>query len=384
MLSAIRPTFQTSPMNAASDPAVSNPHAPAAAEPADAVALSVPAPLDARAEVHEKSEPGRKAAIVAAGLAAAVLTGALVPVVGGLLQTVPQTVSQNVRVPVPGGVSRLASNAQTPVPAQAQEDPAQPGQPQDPAQLVAAMAMASEQSAQALPQANQVHADWGKDLAAMQATAKDMAGHVDALMRDSKKDAAAHHTAIDAGLATLTRQVNEFQSRLQKEQPAVDQFVGQNRDNLNQVGTISFNLERNIEDAASQYGYFTPERQALRDLGRDVHRATLDLSMATEKASTVRAEDKALADNMKAVQEILGQVQKATEASRTDSKAMGQVDNGVRVLENAFKILGQLTEQSQKDVQEAASRSHKGAEDLLVVWQSFGGGAQQQAPAVQK
>lgn len=380
MLTAVRPTSpRTQP---ASAPRVANPHAPEAPGPADDVQLSAPSSLSAAAESAAAPQRGRTAALAAAGLAAVVLTGVMAPVLGGLINSVPpDAISQTVSIPVAGGqpIAGLPGAVRAEAPAQTSQ-PAAPAQTQDPAALVAAMVGAAEQSAQALPQANQVHAQWTQDLTAMQATTADLAHHVDALMRDSKTDAAAHHAAIDSALAKLGQQAADLQTRMAKEQPGVDKFLGQNRDNLNQIGTISFNLERNVDQAASQYGYFTPERQALRQLGSEVHTATKDLAMATERTTTVRANDKALADNMKAVQQLVAQVQKAADGSKTSSSALSTVDNGARVLQNAFKILGQVSQQSQQDVDQAAALSHQGAADLGVVFHSLGGGQAQAQP----
>lgn len=389
MLSAIRPAIQTAP---ASAPAVASPHAPASEAPlvaSDGVTLSPPPALEptAAATAPDGEGAGRRAAIVAAGLTAAVLAGVLGPVVGGALNTVgPDVASQSVTLAIPGGVNDptlvLPGAAKAPAPtgeAAAAAVETQQGdstsQQQSVTELVGQMGGLAEASSKLLPQANGAHAEWAKDLTAMQATAKSLVGHVDALIRDGKTYNAAHHLAIDAGLTRYAQQAAELQDRIAREQPVVDQFLGQNRDNLNQIGTISYNLEANINKAASQEGYFTPQRQELRQLGKEVHKATLDVAISTEKATAARALDKALAENLKVVTQLIEQTQKANDAAKTKGANLDQLDAGVRVLENAAKVLGNIVDQSTKSVTESATRAAAGADDLAVVYGHLGGGA---------
>lgn len=386
MVSSIRPALQSPPAAASTVTSPHAPLAPASQDASDSVSLTsitTPEPLAATSDVPETK--GRKAALVAAGVTAAVLAGVLGPVLGGVLQAVPpDVVSQAVTLPVAGGVvdpgMTLPGAAQgrfsEAPPAASVETPQSEtsGQPQRPGDIVDAMSRAAEQSAQILPQANAVHAEWSKDLKAMKATVHEVSGHVDALLRNGKKDAESHRSAIDAGLTRLAQQSSELRARLGREQPAVDQFLGQNRDNLNQIGTIAYNLERSIDQAASQQGYFSPQRQALRELGKDVHTATVDMAMSTEKATSARALDKALVENLNVVDQIIGQVQQANDASKTQAGALSQLDEGARMLENAFKVLDNVVDQSVKTVDESASRAHRGAVELAAVARSLGAG----------
>lgn len=378
LLTAPRLAEVTSPFTAPTPAADSAP-----APSSDGVTLSgamASAAADPAAEAESGSRGTKIAMAIAAGLAGFVAVGVVAPTVTSLVS--PQQTSTSVQV-----LHDLPSVLQQSVPAQATEalptDPAQPAQPQDPAQLIKMLAVLAESSAQQLPQATQAQGQWAADAGQMKNTVHDISRHVDALIRDPKVNATEHHKAIDEGLAKLTRQMAQFNERLSKEGPTVDKFLGQNRDNLNQVGVVSFNLHASVDKTAAQFGRFTPERRALGALSGNFYDASKDLAMATEKTTDTRAEQKVLQDNMKTIGQFMTKLQQANEKARTDPKAMDTVDQGVRVLDQAFGQTQKLVELQEKDTQEASRRAHVGAENLVQGLQrleQLSGGSATEAP----
>lgn len=407
-------TATAAPATAILPMSVRNPYTsePAAFTAQDEVRLSTPPVVDS--SDGEKRDIGTKVALVGAVLGVATLAGVILPVVGGVLKQAPEPAisqavpaspgartdphaSQQTAQTTSGAVSVTtaakgeAGHAQEEHPPTASQRfdcegefdcdiqkfiisqaadlglPMQPGTPdkpaprQDPNQLFPAMATASEKASKSLLTVNQTHGKWLTDIGAMQATSKDLAFHVDQLMRGNG-EAATHHSAIDQGLTKLGQQLDDFRKRVEKERPDVDKLLGQNRDVLNEAGTIELKLEERAKLAAATQTDPKARHELLQD-AHLMHRGILDIAMATEKSTTVQIEDKALAKALEDLRKIMDEVQKANKTSSKDAKAMSQVDRGSAILDNAMRVLKNAVAKTEKDVEEAGARAHKGAVD---------------------
>ncbi|MBM3460636.1 MAG: hypothetical protein FJX76_00855 [Armatimonadetes bacterium] len=379
-------------------PQVATPYAPAAPDqsaPAQGDAVTVsgqappsPAPVALpEAEVEGKSGLGKKVAIgISLALAGATLAGVVAPAITAYvnppqISTSVQSLGQGINISTQ--LQAQVEAGQAAVAQDGQEAPTQPTQ-QDPVQLVTLMAVLSEASSQQLLEVNAVQAQWGTDVAAMKATTHEVFTHVDSLIRNPGVNEAEHRQAIDAGIARLDQQLADFSTRLAAEGKTVDEFLGQNRDNLNQIGVLSYNFKANVDDAAGQYGWFTPQRKALNGLSTSFYEASKELAMSTERTTASRAEQQILGQNIQQIDQFLDQIRQINEASKKDPKAFAQVDQGIQVLEKVFDQTGQLVALQQKDVQEASARAHQGAEHLTQGLQqliNLTGGGQQQAPS---
>jgi hypothetical protein len=248
----------------------------------------------------------------------------------------------------------------------------------NPVYATLSLAARSDQVSTALPQSNVTHQQWSHDLGDMKTTVHDMNTHIDLLMRYPSKDKAAHMTAIDNDLTTLNSQLTAFNQKLGTDGPTLDKALGADRDTLNDVGTQAFGNMQTLDAEAGLTPMFSPLRHDIGTVRAPFYEATKDIAMATEKTTDSRLADQQLAQNMKLITQVVGQIQKAQQQAHTNASALSTVDSGSRSLENALGLTQKLVDQSTADLSSASTLSHQGATQLRAAANQLGQ-AQKQA-----